>query len=191
MQVQTKRRLGYLVFLCLLLLMGYAYRLHWIDTVCAALLLLLLVLTGLVYQFLSKRPCLGEDELSPEQVHDLQEERQHLETLFADRINFYLVFAAGVLAFLFTERRSEPFIRLALWTVTIVSGITIVALFRTLALVMIVLNELCKDSKIPYAKLHEKMPWFLPNANYLLVGLPIALTVFFIYALCHPFLWAQ
>jgi hypothetical protein len=155
------------------------------------LLLLVVVLSVLVYSFLRKNPCLGKDTLSREKVDDLQEERRHLENLFAERINFYLVFAAGVLAFLFTEQRSEPFIRLALLTVTMVSAITVVALLRTLALVMIVLNELWKHSESPYARLHGMMPWFLrPNANYLLILLPIALTLFFVYALCHPGLWA-
>ena len=58
----------------------------------------------------------------------LEEERKHLETLFADRINFYLVFAAGVLAFLFDEHHPKRLEQIALGAVTAVSLLMIVAL---------------------------------------------------------------
>src|SRR5579862_3188389 len=70
---------------------------------------------------------------------DLQREREHLEKLFADRINFYLVFAAGVLVFLIDKDpplRSE---KAALFTVVTVSFLMLIALTRTLVLVLLVL----------------------------------------------------
>jgi hypothetical protein len=48
-----------------------------------------------------------EEKYSGATLEELQKERKHLETLFADRINFYLVFAAGVLAFLFDEHHPK------------------------------------------------------------------------------------
>jgi hypothetical protein len=145
---------------------------------------------------------------SPERLLALQEERKHLETLFADRINFYLVFAAGVLAFLFTEQHPRWLVLGALWTVTILSGLMLFALARTLKLVLKVLGELVKDyPHEPYPKYRAQMPWYLPNANGFLMALPVALTGFFIYALImsyvvenvgfspthssFPFLWVK
>ena len=124
-----------------------------------------------------------ETGASQDNLQRLEEERKHLETLFADRINFYLVFAAGVLAFLFAEQHPQKMLRPALWTVTIVSVLTIVALVRTLWLVMMVLHDIDKCQNAPYARMQAKVPRFLPNANYLLLVLPIALTAFFAYAL--------
>ncbi len=113
----------------------------------------------------------------------LEEERKHLETLFADRINFYLVFAAGVLAFLFDEHHPKRLEQIALGAVTAVSLLMIVALLRTFALVMSILHEIVeKPDKTPYAFYSNKWKW-LPNANYSLLALPIALTVLFVYAL--------
>jgi hypothetical protein len=125
--------------------------------------------------------------LQAEHLQALQEERKHLETLFADRINFYLVFAAGVLAFLFAEQHPQRLVKPALWTVTILSVLMIFALVRTLRLVLMVLDDL-KPYGTPYTKLSAKMPWYLPNANYSLIALPIALTAFFAYALLVSYL---
>ncbi len=45
----------------------------------------------------------GVEELPEPGIAELERERKHLETLFADRINFYLVFAAGILIFVFEK----------------------------------------------------------------------------------------
>ena len=127
-----------------------------------------------------------EKQYSGEPLPELQEERKHLETLFADRINFYLVFAAGVLAFLFDEHHPKWLERAALLAVTLVSLSMIVALWRTFTLVMGVLDELAEKHKgTAYAFYSNKSK--IPNANYFLLALPIALTVFFIYALMGSF----
>jgi hypothetical protein len=126
-------------------------------------------------------------EFSGASVEDLQRERKHLETLFADRINFYLVFAAGVLAFLFGENHPKWLERMALIAVTMVSLSMIVALYRTFRLVMRVLDEILeKHQETPYAFYYKRASW-LPNANYFLLALPISLLLFFAYALIRDF----
>ncbi|MGD0571087.1 MAG: hypothetical protein ABSA78_22035 [Candidatus Sulfotelmatobacter sp.] len=117
-------------------------------------------------------------------LQELEGERKHLETLFAERINFYLVFAAGVLAFLFGDSHSGHLEKVALSFVTVVSVLMIMALLRTFFLVKGVLDEIVDkhSSKSVYAFYRAEYSW-LPNANYVLLFLPIALTVFFAYAL--------
>jgi hypothetical protein len=121
-------------------------------------------------------------------IENLQREREHLETLFADRINFYLVFAAGILVVLLDKPHDGPMLRFALIVVIIVSGLMLIALARTFLLVRLVLKEITEDhQEEPYSRYHETLRYVLPNANYFLLCLPIALTVFFCYALRH--LW--
>ena len=126
-----------------------------------------------------------QKEYSNATVEHLQDEREHLETLFADRINFYLVFAAGVLAFLFDEKRSKVLQTPALFAVTAVSILMLFALWRTFKLVMCILDELIhKDARspIPYAFYYKKASR-ISNANRFLLALPFSLTLFFLYAL--------
>ena len=128
-----------------------------------------------------------EEKYSGAQLGHLQEERKHLETLFADRINFYLVFAAGVLAFLFGENHAKWLERSALGAVTAVSLLMLFALWRTFRLVKRILDELvAKHQTTPYAFYYKTATW-VPNANYFLLALPISLTLFFIYALLMSF----
>jgi hypothetical protein len=111
-----------------------------------------------------------------------------LETLFADRINFYLVFAAGVLAFLFGEHHPKWLERLALIAVTAVSLLMLIALYRTFRLVECVLDEVvAKHEGTPYTFYFKRATW-VPNYNYFLLALPLSLTLFFIYALIKSFL---
>jgi hypothetical protein len=122
-------------------------------------------------------------------LEDLERERKHLESLFADRINFYLVFAAGVLVFLVDKQPTFRSEKAALFTVVTVSFLMLIALTRTLVLVWLVLDELMvayPDAPYPrYHKALEKEPlnYMLPNANVLLLCLPLAMTLFFGYAL--------
>jgi hypothetical protein len=121
-----------------------------------------------------------------EDLRDLQEERKHLETLFADRINFYLVFAAGVLVFLVDKDHPTPIVKWALWIVSIVSVLMLLALIRTFVLVMMVLRNLVRrHPHVAYSKLCKKLKWWrliIPNANFLLLLLPAALAVLFIHS---------
>ena len=123
------------------------------------------------------------EELQREWLEKLQREREHLENLFADRINFYMVFAAGVLVFLLDKEHAPNILKFALIAVIAVSVLMLIALLRTLWLVMIALGEIVEEySEEPYSKYHNFL-WFLPNANLLLLFLPIVMTIFFSYAL--------
>ena len=119
-----------------------------------------------------------------EPKHDLdklQREREHIEGLFADRINFYLVFAAGILIFVFDRPHEPELLKDALLAVVVVSLTMFVALLRTFLLVKDVLHEIEKHKNAPYTE-YTKRLWMLPNANDLLMFLPIVITTFFIYA---------
>jgi hypothetical protein len=118
-------------------------------------------------------------------IEELQQEREHIESLFADRINFYLVFAAGVLLFVFDKPHDAKLLKVALVIVIIVSVLMLVALLRTFLLVKAVLHEITTEhSEVPYSRYCEHLK-LIPNANNLLFALPVAMTVFFIYALVH------
>jgi hypothetical protein len=124
-------------------------------------------------------------------IEKLQREREHLETLFADRINFYLVFAAGVLVFLFDKDHPPAILKPALIAVVILSLLMLMTFTRTYLLVKFALDDIVEHhSGEPYARYFAALDyWFLPNANKTLLGLPITLTVFFCYALWrvyHP-----
>jgi hypothetical protein len=127
---------------------------------------------------------MSEKEKETLDLEALQREREHIETLFADRINFYLVFAAGVLVFVLDKEHAPNILKVALITVILVSVLMLVALLRTFWLVKLVLDEIVdKHPHAPYSRNHKYLEKKLPNANYLLFSLPIAMTVFFIYAL--------
>ena len=112
-------------------------------------------------------------------LEKLQREREHLETLFADRINCYMVFAAGVLVFLLDKEHANDTLKFALIAVIVASVFMLIALLRTLWLVMIVLDEIVDEyPEEPYSRYH-KFLWFLPNANPVLLFLPIVMTIFF------------
>jgi hypothetical protein len=117
-------------------------------------------------------------------IEALQREREHIERLFADRINFYLVFAAGILIFVFDRPHDPELLKAALFVVVIVSSLMLVALLRTFVLVKDVLNDIKEEyPEEPYSQYSKRMRWLLPNANDLLLGLPVAMTLFFVYAL--------
>ena len=119
-----------------------------------------------------KDESMDQEQYSGASLEHLQEERKHLETLFADRINFYLVFAAGVLAFLFDGNHSRQLEISALSAVTAVSILMNFALWRTFRLVMCILKELIakrERTAIPYA-FYSKRATRVPNANYFLLG---------------------
>jgi hypothetical protein len=123
-------------------------------------------------------------------IKSLEEERSHIESLFADRINFYLVFAAGVLAFIFDEHHTKL---IAVPVLLIVSGVSIVmclALLRNYYLVMGVLDEIKdKHGDTPYAFYAGQN--CLPNANTMLLVLPFALTALFVYLTVYTWVHKQ
>lgn len=122
-------------------------------------------------------------------LEKLQKEREHIEGLFADRINFYLVFAAGILIFVFDRPHEPELLKDALLAVVIVFLSMFVALLRTFFLVKDVLHEIERHKDAPYTE-YAKRLWVLPNANDMLMFLPFVITAFFIYAfmkLWHDF----
>ena len=141
-----------------------------------------LLLVGLLYLNRTKQPANYDDRFSNNSIEELQEERVHLETLFADRINFYLVFAAGVLAFLFDEHHKwleTP----ALVAVVAVSVCMLCAFWRTFRLVKSVLDEICEKHGDAVYSFYARKVWEVGNANWFLLMLPVLLTAYFIYAL--------
>lgn len=100
----------------------------------------------------------------------LDSERKHLETLFSNRINFYLVFV-GVFATALTKIDKLAIQKGAVIMITLVSLIMAIALTRTYRLVMSALNQLTKEyPDHPYSR-NRSTTW-LPNANHLLLALP-------------------
>jgi hypothetical protein len=115
-------------------------------------------------------------------LDELQRERKHIETLFADRINFYLVFAAGVLIFVLDKEHAPGILKIALGAVIAVSILMLIALFRTLLLVLMVLKEIVKYyPDLSYSRYCKRL-WYLPNANRVLFLLPVTMTALFCYA---------
>jgi uncharacterized membrane protein len=148
-----------------------------------------LLLVAVLYLRRTETPLNYEDKFSNSSIEKLQEERAHLETLFADRINFYLVFAAGVLAFLFDEHHKwleTP----ALVVVVAVSLCMLFTFWRTFRLVKLVLDEICTKHPEAVYSFYAKKVWEVGNANWFLLMLPILLTLYFVYALivslCPP-----
>jgi hypothetical protein len=116
-------------------------------------------------------------------IRELQREREHLEKLFSDRINFYLVFAAGVFAFVLDKNPENKYAKPALVSVCLISFIMLLALLRTFRLVVKVLDEIReKHHGTAYSQFSRAIR--IPgNANKALIALPIILTAFFTYAL--------
>src|SRR5437016_4308289 len=120
-------------------------------------------------------------------VEKLQREREHLEKLFSDRINFYLVFAAGVFIFLLEKNPSNTYARPILICIFSISMMMLLALWRTFLLVWKVLNEI-KDHHTDevYSWLAQGV-WFHANANLFLVFVPFMLAAYFGFALVRSF----
>jgi hypothetical protein len=110
-------------------------------------------------------------------THKWDEERKHLERLFQDRINFYLVFASLFMVGL--SQIDDPTIRL--WSLIVfsaVSALLCLALLRTRKLVQSALDQITSsDDPHPYSWLRNQS--ILPNANTVLIWVPIVLTIFF------------
>lgn len=104
-------------------------------------------------------------------------ERKHLEGLLKDRINFYLVFASVFMLGL--SRIDSLWIKVwALFIITVVSLLITLAVLRTHRLVEAALRDIRRDENHPYTRYRSTIafPW---NANWILLYVPIILTVFF------------
>lgn len=104
-------------------------------------------------------------------------ERKHLETLYQERINFYIVFASVFVVGL-SEMKEGGVKVAALWAMTLVSSAITLSVIRTFRLVRKALADIKKDVHHPYTQYQSqiKFPW---DANISLVSVPIIMTVFF------------
>lgn len=110
-------------------------------------------------------------------IDKVDEERKHLETLFQERINFYLVYAS--VAVMGVANISDETIRvLALWMTLIISVVMSLSLVRTFLLVRMALDDITNRGYLPYSDYHRAIK-FPGNANYFLVVVPILITFFF------------
>jgi hypothetical protein len=113
----------------------------------------------------------------PEKIERVDLERKHLEGLLKDRIHFYLVFSS--LFFVGLYHLDKPIRRIGLIAGTLVSIILCLAIIRTFRLVRLALKDIENiDRTHPYIRYREaiRIP---PNANTLLVLIPILLTCLF------------
>lgn len=109
-------------------------------------------------------------------------ERNHLERLFQDRINFHIVFASIFMVGL--SQVKEPGIKIiALVTMTIVSCLLALAILRSYRLVGEALKDIRLDKNHPYTTFQNRVR-FPGNANHFLVAIPIILTLFFAIVTC-------
>jgi hypothetical protein len=115
----------------------------------------------------------GRMSVSPE----VEREREHLESLYQERINFFVVFASVVVVG-FGEIHDRPILIGALWAMTLVSTAITLSIIRTFRLVMKALAEIKADHTHPYTRYWHAVsfPW---DANKSLVCVPVILTIFF------------
>src|SRR5271170_7055368 len=116
-------------------------------------------------------------------IDKVDPERKHLETLYQERINFYIVFASVFVVGL--SEMKEGGVKVAsLWAMTLVSTAIMLSVIRTFRLVRKALADIKADEHHPYTRYQSKIsfPW---DANISLVSVPIILTAFFWWATIH------
>jgi len=109
-----------------------------------------------------------------------------LEGLLKDRINFYLVFASVFMLGLSRIDGGYWIKAWALLTITIVSLLIALAVIRTHRLVEATLRDIRRDETHPYTRYRGNIA-FPPNANWILLYVPIILTLFFALVTIHYF----
>jgi hypothetical protein len=110
-------------------------------------------------------------------IDKVDPERKHLETLYQERINFYIVFASVFVVGL--SEMKEGGVKVAsLWAMTLVSTAIMLSVIRTFRLVRKALADIKADEHHPYTQYQSKIkfPW---DANISLVSVPVILTAFF------------
>lgn len=111
-----------------------------------------------------------------------------MEKLFSDRINFYLVFAAGVFIFLLDKNPCNTYAVPILLCTFLISILMLFALWRTFLLVNRVLKEIKDAYHMEVYSESAKAITFPVNANKYLIAVPIVLLLYFGYALARLFL---
>ena len=121
-------------------------------------------------------------------IEKLQREREHVEKLFSDRINFYLVFAAAIFIFLLDKNHCNTYARPILISICLISALMLLALLRTYLLVRRVLKEIKEyHEEEVYSNFANAVKCFPPDANITLLCVPIVLLAYFVYALALSF----
>jgi len=110
-------------------------------------------------------------------IEKFDAERKHLETLYQERINFYIVFASVFVVGL-TDMKPGLMRVAAVWTITLVSTAIMLSVIRTFRLVRKALADIKADEHHPYTQYQSKIK-FPCDANISLVSVPVILTVFF------------
>ncbi len=102
-------------------------------------------------------------------IEKVDTERKHLETLYQERINFYIVFPSVFVVGL-TDMKPGAMRVAALWVITLVSTAITLSVIRTFRLVRKALADIKADVKHPYTQYQSniKFPW---DANIYLVSL--------------------
>lgn len=114
---------------------------------------------------------------SEQTIKQIDNERKHLESLLSNRLNFYFVFVAVMLPS--SLNMANPYKAILLFIGTLVSIFLSLAVWRTHLLVKMALEEMVKEYPAhPYSKYKDRIN-FPPNANTLLLYIPIILTIFF------------
>ena len=139
-------------------------------------------LGGILYQRMQNvaNVPLNNRELSFEEKNALERtdsERKHLEGLLQNRINFYLIFIGLFLGSLYQIYGVMR--EVALVAGTVISFLLTLAICRTYGLVARALRDIEDiDPTHPYIKYRRDIS-FPPNANHVLVIIPIGVTLLF------------
>jgi phosphoglycerol transferase MdoB-like AlkP superfamily enzyme len=120
-------------------------------------------------------------------IEQLQREREHLERLFSDRINFYLVFAAGAFIFIPDKGVSSTYARPIMICTCLISFLMFFALWRTFRLVNRVLDQITINYPKEVYSQSAKAVRFPGNANTFLFFVPLVLLLYFAYTLLRSF----
>jgi hypothetical protein len=125
---------------------------------------------------------------APPSTWNFDEERKHLETLFSNRLNFYLVTSVAAFATTLSNVPNPNERRVAFLVLLVASVLMSFALTRTYFLINSVLSRILRDKEYeehPYRRIYYENP--LPNANHFLITIPWLLTLVLFYATVRHF----
>lgn len=111
----------------------------------------------------------------------INSERKYLEGLLVNRIGFYLIFAPVYLQFAYQAPVESWMRTVVLGIGTVASVLLGLAIWRTHSLVQNALDKIEKsDPSHPYVTLKNDISWPPWNANKVLLGIPLIITVLFV-----------
>lgn len=110
----------------------------------------------------------------------IDKERRYLEGLLVHRIGFYLIFAPVYLQFAY-QAIVGPWMRTVVLGIgTVASVLFGLAIWRTHGLVQAALDKIKDDPSHPYVILKKDISWPPWNANKILLGIPLVITLLFV-----------